>query len=411
MYTVLFYFFGTVHLKIRGTRVLWLLQLLAQERVILRNIRIINDTELHVTVLKKHREKVNACMKKSACEIIEEKESGFSVTFRHALKRPILLIGLLLAIVIGITVPKFVFFYTVEGNVTVPTEKILRELHQLGVGFGTFGPSIHPQEIKNRMLLRIPELSWITVQQSGACANVVVRERPQKLPVLDRKTPKDLIAVRSGIITKTEILQGNPLVKAGDLVSKGQTLISAYNPLDYSVEVSTSIGEVYARTVHRYQVVCPKILHKRMNPATSRSVYLVVGRTRILISGGDELSSLTAHKTVQRKNFRLFGDYILPIYIEKITKTDYDTDEVELDMNSARLLLSETAYGYTAEQMIAGTILKQNEPTEADVKSCRYYASLICEEMIARAENAQLLKDEFTNDGKNDQRRTGGNAD
>ena len=64
-------------------------------------------------------------------------------------------------------IPKFVFFYEVVGNETVPEAQILRELQNLGVGFGTYGPSIRPQELKNRMLLQIPKLQWLTVQQSG----------------------------------------------------------------------------------------------------------------------------------------------------------------------------------------------------------------------------------------------------
>ena len=86
----------------------------------------------------------------------------------------------------------------------MPSAQILRELQELGVGFGTYGPSIKPQELKNQMLLRIPKLQWLTVQQSGMCARVVVRERPDKEAVLDRKAPTDVIAARAGVLTRVE---------------------------------------------------------------------------------------------------------------------------------------------------------------------------------------------------------------
>lgn len=90
------------------------------------------------------------------CAVIER--GGFSTVFGGLRKRPALLILLAAAITAGIVVPKYVFFYEVEGNEAVPSAQILRELRELGVGFGTYGPSIKPQELKNQMLLRIPKL-------------------------------------------------------------------------------------------------------------------------------------------------------------------------------------------------------------------------------------------------------------
>ena len=65
------------------------------------------------------------------------------------------------------------------------------------------------------MLLRIPKLQWLTVQQSGMCARVVVRERPDKAPVLDRKVPTDVIASRAGVLTRVEAVAGNCLCAPG----------------------------------------------------------------------------------------------------------------------------------------------------------------------------------------------------
>ena len=71
----------------------------------------------------------------------------------------------------GSIVPKYRFFLRQSRATRLSRRaQILRELQELGVGFGTYGPSIKPQELKNQMLLRIPKLQWLTVQQSGMCA-------------------------------------------------------------------------------------------------------------------------------------------------------------------------------------------------------------------------------------------------
>ena len=52
-------------------------------------------------------------------------------------------------------------FYDVVGNETVPDAEILRALHSLGVGFGTYGPDIQPQALKNKMLLLCPGAAMV----------------------------------------------------------------------------------------------------------------------------------------------------------------------------------------------------------------------------------------------------------
>ena len=62
----------------------------------------------------------------------------------------------------------------------MPDEEILRALEQNGVGIGTFSFSLDPEGLRNRVLLEIPELSWLTVNVSGCRATVQVRERVKK---------------------------------------------------------------------------------------------------------------------------------------------------------------------------------------------------------------------------------------
>lgn len=109
------------------------------------------------------------------CELAVVREMGFGKTFGGLWRRRLFVLGLLLCAAGAFVIPKFVFFYDVVGNETVPGAEILRALHSLGVGFGTYGPDIQPQALKNKMLLLVPELQWFTVQQSGMCAHVVVR--------------------------------------------------------------------------------------------------------------------------------------------------------------------------------------------------------------------------------------------
>lgn len=158
----------------------WCLQRLAKARVPFHFCGKPDAFTAGIWILRRDEARVTRLVRAAGCECHVEERGGFPAIFGGLQRRLWLPVLLLAAAAAAVIVPKFVFFYTVEGNETVPSAQILRELQELGVGFGTYGPSIKPQELKNQMLLRIPKLQWLTVQQSGMRAVVVVRERPEK---------------------------------------------------------------------------------------------------------------------------------------------------------------------------------------------------------------------------------------
>ena len=80
----------------------------------------------------------------------------------------------------------FVWDIQISGNETVPREVILRSLENNGVRRGCFGFALNGEDIRNHVLLEIPELSWVAVNVSGCRANVEVRERRTAPKPLDR---------------------------------------------------------------------------------------------------------------------------------------------------------------------------------------------------------------------------------
>ena len=83
----------------------------------------------------------------------------------------------------------FIWDFAVEGNQRVTEEEILRALEKNGVGLGTFGIALDTEDIRNHVLLDIPELVWITVRVSGCRATVEVREREEVPEPVNERAP------------------------------------------------------------------------------------------------------------------------------------------------------------------------------------------------------------------------------
>lgn len=390
MWRVIWFFLGVSRLSITGASPEWCMQRLAKARIAFHFCAKPDDFTAEIWILRRDEARAAQQIRMGGCDCAVLERSGFSAVFDGLWKRPVLLILLAAAITAAILVPKFVFFYEVEGNEAVPSAQILRELQELGVGFGTYGPSIKPQELKNQMLLRIPKLKWLTVQQSGMCARVVVRERPDKEPVLDRKAPTDVIAARAGVLTRVEAVAGNCLCVPGQAVASGELLVSAYTDFGFKTQVTAARAEIYAETVRQAVCIVPETEQvKEWRAAPRYAVSLLVGRRRISLFCA-AVPEQSYEKETKTQYFTLPGGFSLPLGIAITRICEYDTREETLRAQDAEGRLLELVQADAMRDMIAGSIRSSSVRTEQSGGCIRLFASLRCEEMIARMRPASL---------------------
>ena len=395
MWRLIWFLQGYVQAELRGASPEWALERLSNARVAFLRVRRIDDFTIELLILKKDVLKAEDAAQKVMCELEVQREIGFGKTFGGLWRRRLFALGLVLCAAGAFVIPKFVFFYDVVGNETVPDAEILRALHSLGVGFGTYGPDIQPQALKNKMLLLVPELQWFTVQQSGMCAHVVVRERSEKLAVEERRAPMNVVAAKDGVLTSVSSLEGNCLCAPGQAVTEGQVLISAYTDLEFTTRVSAALGEIYAETLTHKQVVCPDTaLFKQPNGKTARRISLLVGEKRwnIFANGGNLEGK--CDKITKTHMLTLPGGFEIPVGLEITELSGYDLVKKPLSEETAQALLIEQLERGVRQDMIAGEIL--DEALDLTRQNDRYelHASVRCEEMIARMVRASILKEE-----------------
>ena len=395
MWRLIWFLQGYVQAELRGASPEWALERLSNARVAFLRVQRIDDFTIALLILRKDVLKAMAAARKAMCELAVVREMGFGKTFGGLWRRRLFVLGLLLCAAGAFVIPKFVFFYDVVGNETVPDAEILRALHSLGVGFGTYGPDIQPQALKNKMLLLVPELQWFTVQQSGMCAHVVVRERSEKLAVEERRAPMNVVAAKDGVLTSVSSLEGNCLCAPGQAVTEGQVLISAYTDLEFTTRVSAALGEIYAETLTYKQVVCPDTaLFKQSNGKTARRISLLVGEKRwnIFANGGNLEGK--CDKITKTHMLTLPGGFEIPVGLEITELSGYDLVKKPLPEETAQAILLEQLERGVRQDMIAGEIL--DEALDLTRQNDRYelHASVRCEEMIARMVRASILKEE-----------------
>lgn len=235
----------------------------------------------------------------------------FLLRFRHRQTLAVGLVGCALALFLG---SFFIWDFQVEGNETVPTEEILRALEKNGVGLGTFGLSLDGENIRNHVLLDVPELSWIAVNVSGCRANVQVRERTPPPVMIDRREPCNLVARRAGLVKKIQTIGGVACVIPGSAVTEGQLLISGVEDTDtVGARVLAGMGKVEARTWYDLTVSMPlTAMEKRWTGKEKTGVSLIFGTWRIKFFSNSSIEGAEYDKITSRHPLSLL-DVPLPV--------------------------------------------------------------------------------------------------
>lgn len=256
--------------------------------------------------------------RKLDCTLTVEKKQGAPFFIGRFRRRHALLAGLTLCAMGLFFGSFFIWDLTVDGAQTVPEEKILRALKENGVGFGTFGFSINGEELRNRVLLEVPELTWLTVNVSGCRAYVQVRERVPAPELMDRRVPSNIAARRDGLVLNVRALVGKKCVLPGDTVEQGQLLISGVEDMDtFGARMSASRGSVTARTWYRLETVLPTVRTEKQFTGRETAAYsLIFGTRRIKFYGNSSYFGASYDKITTRRQLSFFG-LPLPVVVER----------------------------------------------------------------------------------------------
>lgn len=207
-----------------------------------RFINLINRKKLRVWKLKvTEDEKLSfRCSMFSAYSIINiAKQSGFTLNIGKGIglpfvigkyqKRTGLIVGTLLASLLVVLSGFFIWDVRIVGQEMTP--ELYNALKEVGCHSGQYILGYDVSKAKHEFLLKNNEYSFFAINIRGTVAYVELKERT----VID-KTPDDylfchIVAEDDAQIVDITATHGKPVVKPGDIVEKGQQLVSG-EPVD-----------------------------------------------------------------------------------------------------------------------------------------------------------------------------------
>ena len=357
--------------------------------------------EVCFCVLRGHLPKVQKIANRSDTRLEVVNCTGLPVVIRSCVRYPVICaaVAVLLAATIGL--PGRILFIQVEGNQDIPDSLILERAADCGLHFGADRSELRSEQIKNRLLSSLPELSWVGVNTQGCVATIRIQER-QMEPESDTPVPGNIVASEDAVVLRVTATAGNTLCAPGDAVRKGQILISGYTDLGLCTHVEAAEGEVFGLTSHTITAVIPEKQWSRdENGAVVKKYSVIFGKKRINFYSNSGILHTGCGKMTKIRYLRLPGGWTLPIALVTQIVTISELSETERFLPEAEEGLRQVSQRTVAQDMAAGQIISAREESLDGGGRCGIRTVYSCEEMIGRRRSGIFTEGDTTYDGEN----------
>lgn len=217
---------GYVLLTIRGVTLDWLLNACDQENIRLYSVKRVSRTEIHARVRMRRYQRLCELAKEMGCKVEPKKRAGVPFFIQRVRRRRAFLIGGILFVLSVVVLTQFVWSIQIVGVNESAAQNLKVQLQDKGIDAGTPWQKVDLNGIENELMMDNDWAAYIIAQKRGV--SLVVEAVPiTTAPKEEQKdAPCDIVATTDGVIQQLKPLEGVRMVQEGDIVEKGDVLIS-----------------------------------------------------------------------------------------------------------------------------------------------------------------------------------------
>lgn len=254
-------------------------------------------------------------------------------------------IGIFVLLVCLYVLSSLVWNVEVIGTNNVTSKNIVKVLEQNNITMPISHSNIKPKKIETMLYSSFDSFKFVEVYIEGSKLIIFVKEKELEKAEIKGTEPSSIISNKNAIINKVIAKSGQPMVKQGDVVYEGQTLVMGMVKSKTSEEfmMVPSEGTVYGKTYYNFELKEEKFKDIEVASNKSKSVYyLQINGNSIKIIGDKEPYKNYNYKerTVKIPIISNLSD----ITIVKGTYYEQVINPVEIDENTAKNKMKVSMY-------------------------------------------------------------------
>ena len=278
--------------------------------------------------------------RKTGTRVVITKRCGLPFLSVKMKKRKIFLAGFIGSVLFWLWMSGFIWAVEIDGNYYVSTDVFNDFLKNKGIEAGIKKNSVPIEEVEKAIRKEFQIVTWTSVRIEGTKLLIQVKENDLSMPGKDEGSEEilaedgmDITAQKDGVIVSIVTRAGVPLVKEGTEVKKGDVLVEGGIPI--MNEDGTLKRYEYCRADADIMLKCIYSYNEKTNEKYEKKVYTGKERKRYFVMVGEKKLQLPSFRKnyeefdviEEKKQFCLFENYYLPLYIGSELTREYYVEE------------------------------------------------------------------------------------
>lgn len=275
MFNLKKYIKGTVCIEIESFYPEKFVNLLWKNNISVKKISKRNITTMSMEVKLTDFDNIKILAQKSNTKIKITGRIGLSFYIVNMKKRTALFCGLFLFLGVLYYLSTFIWGIDIQSEKIVPPYEVRQQLSAMGIKSGINKKMVNVTSVEENLIKVNDNISWARVRIDGSRLKVRIIERLDPPSVIKDETPCNIIAKNDGVISRVYTSAGTPIVKNGDIVTKGQLLVKGEQGKEGNVYPVHAAGEVIAKTFYEKTKTVPLVETKRIRTGESFTNYYI----------------------------------------------------------------------------------------------------------------------------------------
>lgn len=298
---------------------------LIRNKINVYNVTKISNTKIQFHVDRQDMKLFKQVYKGSNFEVKVKQKTGIPFIMKRIYKYKGMWICAILSLCLLMLTSQFVTDIYIQSPEGIKEEELRKELYEAGLKPGIYKKGIDRKEIRDQIMKEFDEVAYVSINVKGTNIFVTITKKAETLKSTEESNYCNIIAEKNGIIEKVIPRSGNAAVKPGDIVQKGDMLITGAN--------SKSVPEVWASTFYEVKKSASYIDTEKEKTGESKKVYT--------FSFYDKKYTLRRNikysdYVIENKEHKLtIGDYTFPLKIN--VSTFYETKNVKVEKDKEEL--------------------------------------------------------------------------
>lgn len=331
------YLFGYMNIRVEGFFVEKVISRATNKKIALWNIKREKSCIVYANVGIDNYEELAKITNENKCKIEILKKSGLPCIIERYKKRKTILIMFILVSILLVTISNFVWNIQIEGNLSISKEELIKELNDNGLKVGMLKRKVDEEKIINQIRLDRQDISWIGITISGTNAIVNIVEAEMKPEIINDDEYCSIVSEKDAQIIKISAKSGTPVVKEGDIVTKGDVLIAGWMEGKFTgTRYVHASGEIKAKVWYKDSIKIPlKQVIKEKTGNQEKKYKIKFNKFEINLY--KTLSKFKKYDTIETNNkLKIFSNIYVPIEIIKITNNEIFEKEITYGNDEAK---------------------------------------------------------------------------